>query len=145
MAIDSTRDVRRGLYAMLRADAPFTAIIPAAKVFGFSAPAGLDRPFATLGVPITTPIRAACVDGQDITLAVHLWTRARLQGQTVVESGEDVASRAMAAASAALDRKRLALTRGHAIVRLAGTRLLYDGEPDVFHGVLNLSIRCLTA
>lgn len=144
MAIDSTREIRRALVQLLKAAPAFTAIIPAVKVFGHSAPADLARPFSTIGVPITSPIRAACVDGQEITLAVHLWVRDWFEDETLVEDGEDVAGRAMAAASAALDRQRLTLPRGHATVRLAGTRLQLDGEPDVFHGIVNLSIRCMT-
>lgn len=144
MATDSTLPVRRAILTLLKDDASLTALVPVGNVYPQAArePAW---PFLLCGAPSSTSIRATCVDGAEITVAIHGFVRERIVGGATVETAEDHASRIGAAIAKALDGKRPTLPSGYAIIRWTGSQLLIDsGEADAFHTVQNFRVRCIT-
>jgi hypothetical protein len=145
MAIDSTLPVRRGIITVLGADAAVTAIVPAARIFPMTAKSP-GWPFIIYGSSSTVPIRATCIDGCEITVALHGFAKPRYAGDVMIETAEDHAARLSAAIAAAVDGQRLTIPGGNAGVRHTGSQLLVDGaEADAFHCVVNLRVRCITA
>lgn len=145
MAIDSTIAVRRAILEHLATVATVTKIVPASRHFPMTAtdPAW---PFVLYGSPTPVPLRATCLDGNEITVALHGFAKARKNAAgAMLETAEDHAGRLGAALASALDGRRLDIPRGHAKIRWTGSQLLVDGaEADAFHVVVNLRIQCLT-
>lgn len=145
MANDYSLPVRRAILTALKGNDALTAIVPAANIHPQS-PAGTPSwPFVKYGAPSPLPISAACVDGSEITVALHSFAKPRTSAGAVVETAEDHAARIGAFVAAALDRIRLTLDGGtHAKVRWTGSQLLQDpDEADAFHHVANFRVRCL--
>jgi hypothetical protein len=116
-----------------------------ARIYGQAAPAGTVWPFVIWGAPTLIPVKASCVDGSEITVAIHGFAKKRMDGQTAVETAEDHASRLGAEIARALDGYRAEIETGTAAFRWTGGRLLIDGgEADAFHTVQNFRIRCIT-
>jgi len=146
MAIDSTREVRRAILTLLKNDAGLLAIVPKARMFPQTAPATPSWPFLKMGSPSIVPVRASCMDGGELIVAVHGFANQRVAAGKVVETAEDHASRLGFAISKALDRKAPTITGGVAKIQWTGSQLLIDGgEADAFHTVQNFRIRCVTA
>lgn len=143
MANDTTLPVRRAILTLLKADADLTALVDADSIYPQFA-GKPEWPFVLYGAPAAVPVRAACVDGAEITVAVHGFANARLDGPVKVETAEDHASRIGAAIARALDGKRPDLAPGYASVRWTGSQLLTDGD-DAFHTVQNFRVRCITS
>jgi hypothetical protein len=122
-----------------------TALVPATSIHP-QAPIGAPTwPFIKYGAPSGLPVRASCVDGNEITVALHGFAKPHKVGEQVVESAEDHAARIGSAIAAALDGKRLSIAGGHAKVTWTGSQLLQDGdEADAFHTVQNFRVRVLT-
>lgn len=147
MATDSTLPVRRAILTALKADAPLVAIVPKAQIYPQAPPATPVWPFVKYGAPSGIPIKASCVDGQEIIFALHGFAKPRLNGSgQVVETAEDHAARIGAATAKALDGKALVLDSGHkARVRWTGSQLLQDGaESDAFHTIQNFRVRVIS-
>jgi hypothetical protein len=146
MAIDSTLPARRAVLTMLKAAPGVIALVDADRIYPETVPANLTWPFILYGASSLLPLKASCVDGSQITVAVHAFAKPRTSGGSVVETAADHAARIGAAIARAIDGRRLAILGGHATVRWQGSRLLRDAdEADAFHAVVNLGIRCLTA
>jgi hypothetical protein len=147
MAIDSTLPVRRAILTHIGSVAAVTAIVPKSRHYPMVVPANVTWPFVRYGSPTPVPLRASCLDGTEIVVAVHGFAKARMNASgAMIETAEDHAGRLGAALAAALDGIRLDLPRGHAKVRWTGSQLLVDGaEADAFHCVVNLGVRCITA
>lgn len=148
MANDATRPVRRAALAALKADAGVTAadLVPAASIHPQAPPGQPDWPFIKWGAPSGIPIRVpACVDGSEITVAVHGFSKGRRVGDQLVETAEDHAARIGAAIAEALDGVRLDIEGGGwAKFKWTGSQLLVDGgEADAFHSVQNFVVRVL--
>lgn len=148
MARDNTLAVRKGILTMLKADAAVTAIVPAAQVYTQVATNPV-WPFIRYGTPSVLPIRASCLDGMEMLVAVHGFAGPRWQNPVkktgLLESAEDQASRLGSAIARVLDSQRFDLTNGYARIEWRGGQLLIDGaEADAFHTVQNLRIRCVT-
>lgn len=146
MAILSARHVRRAVLPELKADAALTALVAAPSIYPQAPPANPAWPFIKWGSPTGIPLTASCLDGQDIIVALHGFSKGRRSGNRLLESAEDHAGRIAEAMAAAIDGKRLSIPRGYATVQVTGDRSMQDGaEADAWHVVVNLRIRCLTA
>lgn len=147
MAIDSTLSVRSGMLAILKADAPMVALVPKASMFTQWTEAVPAYPFIRSGPPAGIPIRGACLDGQEITVALHGFSNGvrNASGQIILPA-EDQAGQIGAAMAKALDRKVIVLPTGRAGIRWTGGQLLQDPEEtQVFHTVQNFRVRAITA
>lgn len=145
MANDLTLPVRRAMLTALKADAALTGIVAAASIHPQAPAARPQWPFVKMGSPSGIPVRAACVDGNEITLAVHGFSKGRWDSDVLQETAEDHAARIGAAIADALGGKSLALDDGgNARVRWTGQQLLIDGdEAGAFHTVQNFRVRCI--
>jgi hypothetical protein len=136
------------MLATAKQDAGLTALVPAERIYtqvvASPAPAW---PFVRYGAPTGVPIRQACVDGLEVSVAMHTFAKAREQSGAIVETAEDFAQRIGAAVVRALDGKRPALPGGgYARILFANSLLLMDGaEEDAFHHVANFRVRAITS
>lgn len=145
MAIDSIREVRRAMLTILKQDAAVTALVPASQLYPQTAPANHAWPFGAIGSPSGIPIVGTCLDGQEITVAVHGFAKPREASGAILESAEDHASRIGAAFAKALDRRKAVIPGGRMTIAWRGSQLLRDGdEAGAFHCVVNFRIRCHT-
>jgi hypothetical protein len=145
MAFDATLPVRRAGLTALKADAPLTAEIAETSIHPQVPREAPVWPFVKWGAPAGIPIRASCVDGNEVTVAVHGFSKGRWTGASLIETAEDHAARIGALIASALDAKRLELEDGGwATFRWAGSQLLVDGEDaDAFHTVQNFRVRVI--
>lgn len=144
MAIDSTREARRAALARLK-DVEAVTDMVGDRSYGQAAPTGVLWPFIIWGAPTLVPVKASCIDGSEITVAIHGFAKVRKEGTAVIETAEDHASRLGAEIARALDGYRAEIENGTAAFRWTGGRLLIDGgEADAFHTVQNFRIRCIT-
>lgn len=147
MATDSTLPVRRAMLTLLKDDPAMTALVAAASIYPQAPPAQPTWPFIKPGPPAGTPIRASCVDGQEITVAFHGFAKARHNGAGgMLETAEDHAARIGAQMARTLDRRRVTLPGGHiAKITWTGSQLLQDGaERDAFHTLQTFRIRVIS-
>jgi hypothetical protein len=98
------------------------------------------------GAPSGTSLRGTCIDGQVLAGALHIFSKGRMQDDTLLERAEDHADRIGAAVAPRSTRRRFSVPGGTARVRVAGTiGPMHDGaEPGAFHFVINLTVRCIT-
>jgi hypothetical protein len=146
--MDALLPARRAILATMKADAPLTSLVPPARIYPQASPIPTPIwPFIIYGSPSGLPIRLACVNGTEITIAIHSFAKVRMQGSAVVETAEDHASRIGAAVVAALDGQRPVLPAGGYLRILhTGSQLLIDGgEADAFHHVANFRCRAITS
>lgn len=145
MAIDSTREARRAVLTIMKADVALGALVAKVSIYPQRTDPTPVWPFIRCGAPSVVPVRAACVDGGNLTMAVHGFAKPRIQGQSVVETAEDHASRIGAAVARALDRQKVTIPGGTLTISWQGSQLLQDPEEaDAFHTVQNFRIRCIT-
>ena len=146
MANDALLPVRRAGLAAMKGNVGLTDLVAAASIHP-QVPAGTpDWPFIKWGAPTGIPIRVpACVDGVEVTVAVHGFSKGRYSGESLVETAEDHAARIGAAIASALDGRTLDLEGGgKAKFVWTSSALLMDGdEADAFHSVENFRIRVL--
>jgi hypothetical protein len=146
MAIDSTLEARRAVLTLMKADTDLLALVAKASIYPQTTAPAPAWPFIRCGAPLVVPVRAACVDGASLTMAIHGFAGPRKSGASVVETAEDHASRIGTTIAKALDGKRVTITRGTLAVSWQGSQLLADpDEADAFHTVQNFRIRCITA
>lgn len=146
MAIDSTPQIRVALVALMKADTALIALVPKASIYSQWTPAVPAFPFIRSGSPAAAPMRGSCLDGSDITVAMHAFSTGRKSGTTIVEPAEDHAARIGAAIAAALDGKVVTIAGGKARVRWTGSQLMQDPEESsAFHSVQSFRIRAITA
>lgn len=132
------RIARRVVVARMKAHPGLTGLVPASSIFGQTVPASPAWPFVKTGVPQTVPIKAACLNGGEITIPIDGFAKPRFSGAMMAETAEDHAGRIGAEIEAALDLKGETVTVGGKPVRLTyrltDLRLFPDGtETDVFH------------
>lgn len=145
MAIDSTREVRRAILTLLKNDATLTALVPKTRIYSQGGATNPNWPFVIYGAPSIVPVRANCVDGGELIVAVHGFAKERVSGGRTVETPEDHASRIGSAIASALDRRSPGIAGGVAKILWTGAQLLIDGgDASAFHTVQNFRIRCLT-
>jgi len=145
--MDDLLAIRRAILTALADDAAITALVPAARIYPQAAPVPAPAwPFIIYGAPTGVPIRAACVRGTEVTVAIHSFALPRKEGAQTVETAEDYASRIGRAVVLALDGKRIDLERGYVSLLFTGSQLLIDGgEKDAFHHIANLRARAITS
>lgn len=146
--MDALLPVRRAILATAKQDAALIALVPADRIFSQAAAAPSPVwPFVLYGSPVGVPIRQSCVDGLEVTVALHSFAKRREQAGSVVETAEDYAQRIGAAVVKALDGKRPTLSAGgYARIVYTGSQLLIDGgEEDAFHHIANFRVRAITS
>ena len=146
--MDALLPIRRAMLSTAKANAALTALVPAARIFSQAAPQRNPTwPFVIYGSPTGIPIRAACVDGLEVTVAMHSFAKARDVSGAVVETAEDHASRIGAAVVGALHGKRPTLPNGGYLrILFTSSQLLIDGgEVGAFHHVANFRVRGITS
>lgn len=145
--MDQLLSSRRAILKALKADPGLTAIVPAASQYPPTSPANVTWPFVKMGAASDIPMTATCLNGSEVTVAVHGFARARTNssGQEV-EPAEDHATRIAGAIRSALHRRRLALEGGgYAKVTFTNRQILQDGgEAGAYHAIVNLRVRCIT-
>ena len=145
VARDNSLPVRRAVLTALKADADMIALVPAVDIHRQVTPANPAWPFLRYGAPSALPVRAACVDGSEITFAVHAFSKGRGPSGAQTVTAEDDAARIGAQVAVVLDGKRLPIDGGEARIRWTGSQLIMDGaEADAFHSIINFVARCLT-
>lgn len=146
--MDALLPVRRAMLATARQDDTLTALVPAQRIYAqvVASPTPV-WPFIRYGSPSGTPIRMSCVDGLEVSVALHSFAKPRMEADAIVETAEDYAQRIGAAVVRALDGKRPALPGGgYARILFASSQLLMDGaEEDAFHHVANFRVRAITS
>lgn len=146
MAIDSSIAIRQGIIKKLAANAPLTAIVPAGLMFGQTVQAQPVFPFIRTGSLAPLPVKAACVDGAEVAMAIHVFAKDKLVGGARVETAEDYAARIAGMIAAVLDGVLLTLPKGSARLRWRGSQHLPDpDEAGCFHSVVNVVARAITA
>ena len=145
--MDDLLAIRRAILTTLKADVGVKALVPTTRIYPqASSDTTQTWPFIIYGSPTAVPIRAACVRGTEVTVAVHTFAKPRLQGTQVVEAAEDHAARIGRAVVLALDGKRPALDSGYVSLLFTSSQLLIDGgEKDAFHHVANFRCRAITS
>jgi hypothetical protein len=146
MAIDSSIPIRRGVLALMKGNTPLVAIAPSDRIYPQTTPAKPTFPFVRCGAPNLTPIRGACLNGAEATLAVHGFAKDRIVAGKRVETAEDYAGRLGSAIASSLDGGLIDIQGGSARIRWTGSQLIPDAdEPGCFHTVQNFKVRALTA
>lgn len=145
MAEDYATPVRRAVLTHMKADDDFVAIVLATQQHPQTAPANPIWPFTRYGVPIATPIRAACVDSATISFVIHSFAKNRLEGDRIVESAEDYAGRIASGVNRCLGGAYLDLGDGvTARIRWLSSQVMQDGaEAGAYHGVSSFSARVI--
>jgi hypothetical protein len=135
--------VRKALLTAMKQSPGITDLVPAIRIYPQAAPVPVPAwPFIQYGAPTSIPLRAACVKGGDVTVAVHSFAKPRVQGTQVVETAEDYAARIGAAVTTALDGRKLEVPGGRLAVLFTNSQLLIDGgETTAFHHVANFRVR----
>ena len=145
MATDSTLPLRHAVLIRLAADERVGAPVPKGSIYSQRPPKEPVWPFTRYEPVIGMPVRATC-DGHRITIRLHGFAKPRLEGESIVETAEDVGCPLGASIVAALDGRRLALLGGHAAIRWVDGRLIGDSdEADAFHTIQTFRARCITS
>lgn len=143
MANDATREVRRAGLTTLKADADLIALVPTSQIHPQAPLEAPLWPFVKWGASSVIPRRApVCLDGCEVTVAVHGFSKGRWLNDALIETAEDHAARIGKAVANALGGKRVEMDEGWAVFTWAGSQLLMDGaEAGAFHSVQNFSVR----
>ena len=131
MAKDFSLDIRKIAVSRLK-DAASVSDIVGARVYGPQPPANPTWPFVRYGFASTLPVRASCMDGSRVTVAIHGFARG---------PGEDAISVLSAAIAATLDGHEFqgAGYAGH--FRWTGTSIIRDSvEASDYHAICNFEI-----
>ena len=129
MPVDHSLALQTALVSAIAADGDLTALI-SDRIYDF-VPADPIFPFCRLGPMATAPFEGDCIDGNEIRLTVHGFTK---------DYGRASASDLAAALVNLLGRTTLDLGNGiFADVRAAGWTVLEDtGEKGAWHASVNL-------
>jgi hypothetical protein len=138
VAKDATPYVRAAILTALKADVPYTALVPAARIYPQQRPPNPEWPFTGYGVPIATPFSASCLDGSLVTATLHHYAATTGEGEDT-EPGEDMAAAMNAAAAARLGGATLELDApwpATAHLDWVSSQVMQDGsDGDAFHGI----------
>jgi hypothetical protein len=137
----SQNALQTAIVAVLRGDTALTALLGGAnpaKVVGPRAPEGLAEPYVLVGDHLSIPDNTHTSFGRDITITLHVWTRARSvgPGQTISNRVNELLDHQVAALNAHMV--------GHRVVAIRQTfdQALQDPDPELLHHVLRF--RCET-
>jgi hypothetical protein len=125
---DGEGSLREAIVTDLKADGALTTIVPAARVYGMRQPADTDWPFTRYGAPSSSPRRATCLDGSDVDITLHAFSK---------QPFEDECAEMVAAMASRLDGKVLHLPDGaRAHMRWTGNQIIPDAaEASAWHGL----------
>ena len=150
--MDDLLATRRAILGLLRTNADLIAVVPKTRIYQQAGVgAGSVWPFVAYGSPTGIPIRAACINGTETTVAIHSFAKPRYQTagdpkSALLEYAEDYAARIGNLVARALDGKRVPLDRGYLAILFTGSQLLIDGgEADAFHHIANFRARAITS
>lgn len=146
MAKNSALFVKRAAIATLKTAAGVIALVPAARVYPMQRPPTPVWPWIGYGAVIGAPFVASCLDGSDLTVAMHGFAETTGTGAGTVP-GEDAAHNINAAVEAALDGATIDLTAhgcpypATAHFTSTGNQIVQDvAGPDKFHGFVTFRI-----
>lgn len=139
--------IRTAALGALKASPEFVAIVPASQIHPMTAPSNPTTPFVKPGTPISTPIDAVCVRGDEIRWTLFARADARFNDSgAMVELGEDHMARLIAAAKSVLHNRRFAVPLGTAHFRYITTVMRQvDGEADAFEANIQFRVRAVLA
>lgn len=129
----------------LKTTATLTALVKATEIYPSTTPEGHEWPFGRWDGPSSIPIKAACVDGAEITFMMHWFAKPRFDDRgRMIETAEDHCGRIMEAASPVLSGNRFEANDRLFRVRVTSELLRRDGdEADAYHGTMNCVARVL--
>jgi hypothetical protein len=123
----------------LKANPVVTGLVSATSIYPQATPAKPAWPFIKTGAVSSLPFRASCVDGENVSISVHGFTK----GMAGV-SAEDHAMQIGEAIKKTLDRSAALITGGRIRMRISDQQLLVDqGEADSFHYFAVVNARCI--
>lgn len=131
MAKDISLDIRKVAVTKLKAAALVSDIV-GARVYGPEPPANPVWPFVRYGFVSSVPVRASCMDGSRVSVAIHGFARG---------PGEDAISALAAAIASTLDGHEFqgAGYAGH--FRWTQTQIIRDAvEASDYHAICNFEI-----
>ena len=145
MANETPLYVRRAGLSLLRADAGLTAMV-GDRMYPPQRPANAVWPFIGWGVAIDSPFAAACLDGNQLDVAVHCYAATSGTGSGTVAGEERAGAIAagvvrvlLGAGEVALDAYGLADATAH--FTWLSTQVIQDAaEADAFHAIVSLRV-----
>lgn len=148
MAQDSSLEVRAAALTIMKENAELTEMVAANAIYPGTLWSSPNWPFIRWGTPTVIPVRAAAVDGIDGTGAVHVFAKARYEGDKIVETAEDHVARIAAAVAKALDKKTVALETeypANAVFKWTGTQSMADAdEAEAWHAIVSFRVRVIS-
>jgi hypothetical protein len=126
--------LQKALVAKLKADAPLVALLAGKQAIYDQPPEGDPKPYVRVGDHLSIPDNDLGSFGRQVTVTLHIWTKARSNGP-----GQDIADRI----TALLDHQAAALVvPGHRIVSIRSEfdQALSDPDPEIRHHVLRFRV-----
>lgn len=146
MAGDLIREVRRATLAHLKAQQGVVELVKPSSIYPSTTPREPEWPFVRWDAPQSIPLGGGCFSGATVTFLVHAFARDRYEGPSLVEDGEDHASRIGSALKTALHNRRVPVADGSARLEVRSARLLRDGDEEgAYHAVLSVEARVLAS
>jgi hypothetical protein len=138
---DLQRLAFRALRIRAKADESLTDLVPATSVDPDGEPVW---PFIKIEAPVMRGLVAACVRGAEVSFDVHAFAGPLKDGEQVVETGRDHASRIGAAIEGAYADNRITLENGATCrISFSDRQMLRDGVPDDWHWFGQINCRVL--
>ncbi len=126
----TTKAIRGALIFRLKNNPSVSALVPPERVFPQQVPAKTQWPYIRVGVPISTPERASCMDGRVTRLAVHVFAE-----------GESPTDDICDAIAEAVDGAHFDVGVGSADISwISNTTIQDSSESDNFHGICQIEI-----
>ncbi len=124
MSADSSWELQQAIYTALTGDSTLMAMIQGVHDH---VPQGAAFPYVTIGEASAIAWSAAGVEGMDVTLVMHVWTRSR---------GRKQAKQTMAEIYRILHNADLTVP-GHALIwlRFEFSQTLLDADGATYHGI----------
>lgn len=141
------RLVRRAILARLKANSGVTTLVAAASIYGQDTGPNATMPLIRSGAATTRRLKAAGVNGGEVSLDLHAFARARSSGGQEVETAEDHCGRIGGAIETALEDVRLSLSDGSICrISISDTQFMRDADdPQAFHWFGQVNARVLAA
>lgn len=80
---DLSPSIRATLIATLEADAGFTAIVPASRIYPSTTPASPALPFVRFETMDVSPYEDSCGDGCEVEMKIHVWANSEGQAEEI--------------------------------------------------------------
>ena len=134
MSADSSWELQQAIYTALTGDATLMAMVQGVHDH---VPQGAAFPYVTVGEGSARPWRAVGLDGLEVMLILHVWSR---------ERGRKQAKQIMAEMHRILDDADLTIA-GHVLVGLSFefSQTMLDSEGVIYHGIARYHAKTHTA